>query len=1425
MTRTGWWRQARAGLGRLLWMALLIGACNGGCQKRVIPTSRLDIEIQAEASLQLDEVEVTISADGRKDLTQRLGPAGTQPLVWQVLISNVGDSLSARIKARGLRGGGEVVAVEADATIGHAQHVVARLALSTSCVTKYQTCNATQTCISGACVPRPTFTGDPGDGGITIMTGDGGRDGIGVADGRDAPADQPADLTTAPDGGASDRGDTGPAAETGGMETPPALSLSPGMKDFGTVVTGLFAEASFEVSNTGGQPTSVPVVAIDGTEAALFTITANQCGTALAAMGKCLITVRFSPTTAGVKNARLNVSATMGGGVSATLQGLAVMPGALTITPSSQPFGSVLQGTAGTPVTLTVKNTGGAVTGTLATEIQNSTEFAISTDGCKGKVLAANETCAIAVTFTPVSAGQKSGTLTVSATPGDTGAASLTGVGLAPASLTIDPVSGSFATTTVGATGGSQIFTITNGGGLPAGGTTGIAVAVTGTQAGDFVTSANMCTGVLMPGASCKVTVTFKPSAAGARSATLGATATPGGASSVTLSGTGVAAAALRVAAASGSSAAFGSVVSGTSATQTFTVTNSGGQASSAITIAASGAGFTVAAPAAGDCVSGTTTLAPNASCSFRVVLSSTAVGPVSGTITASAAPAGGSSMLALSGTIVTPGSIGIGAAPAFVAELPNVASPPVTFTVTNNGGGRTGVLAVSVTLSTEFTLSADNCSTKTLDPAASCTVSVVFKPLTPGTKNGTLLVMASPGGPASTALTAKGLAPAALSLSTPPSFGNIVVGQASTAQAVTLTNNGDVPAGGTINIAATLGGTNSAEFRLTGTTCGMTLAEKSSCTISVVFQPTSAGDSKAATLTVNASPGGPATTSLAGNGLSPASVHVNAGAGFSSDFGSLVVGSPAQTQQFVVTNTGQQASSALTIALQGTDFRLVTPTGLDCVSLPASNATTLAPNGSCTVRVTFTPTAAVLRTGTLSVSAATGGAEMLALRGTGITPTALTVNQPSIAFGSVLQGGRSAPSTVMVTNNGDVASSALVTSLTAGEFAIATDTCRNVMLAAHTSCSISLTFSPTSASATPKTSTLTVSATGSSATVSLSGTGSKLGIDQASFVFPTTSIFAVSAPRTFTISNPSSISAGTTTALAVTLTGVSPGDFHIEPGTCSGVLGGGGGLCTVGVTFRPGTFGNRMATLSVSATPGGTVTAALSGQGQAADGQFGCVTGNDCQSTVCITYYPDNDRDTFGDPRQPANVCGFSPPGGYVNNSQDCDDADPAMNYFTTMCQNATTRRYCLDDGVVRTQACTGGGCRDAYCVGTSGVAGLFTCASNLTCPISLGCTYTSSPVNPAGSPPACGLGNTGGSIITCDGTSDCGAGQVCCTQFNCGLTTLRQCFDGACPPSQQCSPWGQVCNPLANDCPAGTTCRGGSGDVVTGQGFWTCS
>ena len=210
---------------------------------------------------------------------------------------------------------------------------------------------------------------------------------------------------------------------------------------------------------------------------------------------------------------------------------------------------------------------------------------------------------------------------------------------------------------------------------------------------------------------------------------------------------------------ASTASLGLGSVVTGQPSTvATFTLTNSGQQPSGAITLTSSSAEFAIQTGATSDCVSGTTTLAANASCTVRVVLTPSAAGARSGLITYSATP-GGNGSVSASGAGITPGSLA-----SSVATLPfgtvalGSSSAVASFTITNTGQAPSGVIALAAS-SAEFVIQTGvtgDCvsGVTTLAASASCTVRVVYTPAAVASRSENITFSATPGGSGSVGVT-----------------------------------------------------------------------------------------------------------------------------------------------------------------------------------------------------------------------------------------------------------------------------------------------------------------------------------------------------------------------------------------------------------------------------------------------------------------------------------------------------------------------------------------------------------------------------------------------------------------------------------------------------------------------------------------------
>jgi hypothetical protein len=209
-------------------------------------------------------------------------------------------------------------------------------------------------------------------------------------------------------------------------------------------------------------------------------------------------------------------------------------------------------------------------------------------------------------------------------------------------------------------------------------------------------------------------------------------------------------------------------------------------------------------------------------------------------------------------------------------------------------------------------------------------------------------------------------LAPYPVFVSSPClSFGSVFVGSTSTAQTVTIQNNG------TTNLSfkgMTLRGLNSYDYSQTNTCMKVTLAPGASCTLSVTFTPTSPGPSIAG-IEINDTAITQQTVSLIGNGtaaltLTPASLN----------FGPTKVGTKSQPKTATFSNVGTTNVTISSIVLiQSGDFAQTN----NCPS-------TLGPGLSCTINVTFTPLAIGNRHGRLNVNNSAGPALQTVLLGIG---------------------------------------------------------------------------------------------------------------------------------------------------------------------------------------------------------------------------------------------------------------------------------------------------------------------------------------------------------------------------------------------------------------------------------------------------------
>ena len=204
-------------------------------------------------------------------------------------------------------------------------------------------------------------------------------------------------------------------------------------------------------------------------------------------------------------------------------------------------------------------------------------------------------------------------------------------------------------------------------------------------------------------------------------------------------------------------------------------------------------------------------------------------------------------------------------------------------------------------------------------------------------------------------------------------SFGTQVVSTTSAAKNITL-KNGLTVALSISAIAAT------GDYAQTNT-CGTSLIAGASCSISVTFTPTTTGARSGAITVTDSASNSPQTASLTGSGVLPVALTP-----VSDGFGNVVVSVTSAAKNSILKNNQTVALSITSIALTG-DFAQTNNCG-----------TSVAAGASCTISVTFTPTATGSRTGTLTVTDnASNSPQTASMAGTGVLAPKITGLSPSI--------------------------------------------------------------------------------------------------------------------------------------------------------------------------------------------------------------------------------------------------------------------------------------------------------------------------------------------------------------------------------------------------------------------------------------------
>lgn len=327
------------------------------------------------------------------------------------------------------------------------------------------------------------------------------------------------------------------SVEYAGVATTPGVSFRPSTIGFGSAFVGTASGIhSTTLTNVGDAALNISSIIATGDYSLAATATScSYSGGNLVPGSYCTLDIIFSPTKIGTRSGSVIVSAKNLARQVVGLSGDGATPTVI-LNPATLRFGKTqLVGTKSSSAITLTNSTNAILTPSFAIIGKDSADFT-QTNNCAS--VPAWHSCTITIIFYPADAGE----LTASLQATDTGLnspQSVPMVGTATA-LELLPASLTFGSQPLGTSSSPQAVTITNLSKTLIVSFTSI--TTTGVSAGDFAIApgSNACGGSLSPGADCTVSVTFTPSAKGARSAMLTVNDN-GGASPQTakLSGTG----------------------------------------------------------------------------------------------------------------------------------------------------------------------------------------------------------------------------------------------------------------------------------------------------------------------------------------------------------------------------------------------------------------------------------------------------------------------------------------------------------------------------------------------------------------------------------------------------------------------------------------------------------------------------------------------------------------------------------------------------------------------------------------------------------------------------------------------------------------------------------------------------------------------
>ena len=288
--------------------------------------------------------------------------------------------------------------------------------------------------------------------------------------------------------------------------------------------------------------------------------------------------------------------------------------------------------------------------------------------------------------------------------------------------------------------------------------------------------------------------------------------------------------------------------------------------------------------------------------------------------------------------------------------------------TITNTGNSPLLVNNIGIHGTDAENFSVTGC-TQAILAGQQCTITVVFAPTSSGSKVANLSILHNASNsPTTVALTGVATAPIISLEANYLTLPDTAV-YSTNSRTFTVSNTGTAPL---IISNLTVAGNNASEYTVSGCIGAVSLG--ASCTITVVFAPTTAGTRTATLLVAHNASGSPSVVTLTGTAIAIPVFNISS---TSLNLGAVNIGD-SKSGTLVITNTGNASLSISALTVASGAVAEFTASG--CTSV-------IEPQSSCTITVTLTPTAAIARNASLLIlHNAAGSPASVNLSGTGST-------------------------------------------------------------------------------------------------------------------------------------------------------------------------------------------------------------------------------------------------------------------------------------------------------------------------------------------------------------------------------------------------------------------------------------------------------